>query len=99
MKPSAILINTSRGPIVDETALIAVLREGRICGAGLDVFDREPLPFDHPFRRMENVVATPHLGYVTEAAYRDFYESMAEGIVAWSKGTPIRVLAAPTKTR
>jgi phosphoglycerate dehydrogenase-like enzyme len=96
MKPSAILINTSRGPIVDETALIAALREGCIRGAGLDVFDREPLPLDHPFRQMENVVATPHLGYVTEAAYRDFYESMAEGIVAWAKGTPIRVLAAPT---
>jgi phosphoglycerate dehydrogenase-like enzyme len=95
MKRSAILVNTSRGPIVDEDALIAALRERRIRGAGLDVFDREPLPTDHPFRQMDNVVATPHLGYVTEAAYREFYESMVDGIVAWSKGAPIRVLAAP----
>ena len=79
MKRSAILVNTSRGPIVDEDALIAALRERRIRGAGLDVFDREPLPTDHPFRQMDNVVATPHLGYVTEAAYREFYESMVDG--------------------
>ena len=70
MKPSAYLINTSRGPIIDEAALIAALRERKIAGAGLDVFDVEPLPLDHPFRKMDNVVITPHLGYVSEQNYR-----------------------------
>jgi phosphoglycerate dehydrogenase-like enzyme len=93
MKPSAILINTSRGPIVDETALIAALQAGKIRAAGLDVYDREPLPRDHPLRSLANVVHTPHLGYVTEGAYREFYPDMVENILAWRAGNPMRVLA------
>jgi D-3-phosphoglycerate dehydrogenase len=95
MKPSAILINTSRGPIVDETALIAALQAGTIRAAGLDVYDREPLPPDHPLRSLANVVHTPHLGYVTEGAYREFYPDMVENILAWRAGEPMRVLAKP----
>ena len=94
MKPDALLINTSRGPIVDEAALIAALTTKGIAGAGLDVFDREPLPADHPFRRLSNVVATPHLGYVTEEAYRLFYGQSVENIEAWLAGKPVRVLGA-----
>lgn len=93
MKRDAILINTSRGPIVDETALIAALGEKRIGGAGLDVFDKEPLPADHPFRKLDNVLATPHLGYVTEEAYRYFYGQSVENIDAWLAGKPVRVIA------
>jgi D-3-phosphoglycerate dehydrogenase len=95
MKPSAILINTSRGPIVDEAALIDALRAGKIRSAGLDVYDREPLPADHPLRTLPNVVHTPHLGYVTEGAYREFYPDMVENILAWRAGNPLRVLAKP----
>jgi phosphoglycerate dehydrogenase-like enzyme len=95
MKPAAILINTSRGPIVDEAALIDVLRGGKIRSAGLDVYDREPLPPDHPLRTLPNVVHTPHLGYVTEGAYREFYPDMVENIIAWRAGSPVRVLAKP----
>jgi D-3-phosphoglycerate dehydrogenase len=95
MKPTAILINTSRGPIVDEAALIETLCAGRIRGAGLDVYDREPLPHNHPLRQLPNVVSTPHLGYVTEGAYREFYPDMVENIIAWRGGRPIRVLAEP----
>jgi phosphoglycerate dehydrogenase-like enzyme len=95
MKPTAILINTSRGPIVDEPALIDVLQRGKIRSAGLDVFDREPLPRDHPLRTLPNVVHTPHLGYVTEGAYREFYPDMVEDILAWCAGAPVRVLAKP----
>jgi phosphoglycerate dehydrogenase-like enzyme len=95
MKPTAVLINTSRGPIVDEAALIDALQRGQIRGAGLDVFDREPLPGDHPLRQQPNVVHTPHLGYVTEGAYREFYPDMVEDIIAWRGGSPIRVLAKP----
>jgi phosphoglycerate dehydrogenase-like enzyme len=94
MKPDAYLINTSRGPIVDEQALIAALKEKRIAGAGLDVFDREPLPNDHPLRRLDNVVATPHLGYVTREGYRVFYTHAVEDIAAWLAGKPVRVLQA-----
>jgi phosphoglycerate dehydrogenase-like enzyme len=83
MKPSARLINTSRGPIVDEPALIAVLRERRIAGAALDVFDVEPLPADHPFRSLENVVSTPHLGYVARELYRTFYGDTVKNITRW----------------
>src|SRR5262249_37445018 len=72
MKPTAYLVNTSRGPIVDEAALLAALREKRIAGAGLDVFDIEPLPLDHPLRKMDNAVLTPHLGYVAEQNYRHY---------------------------
>ena len=94
MKPDALLINTSRGPIVDEAALVAALTTKGIAGAGLDVFDREPLPADHPFRRLSNVVATPHLGYVTEEAYRLFYSQSVENIEAWLAGKPVRALTA-----
>jgi phosphoglycerate dehydrogenase-like enzyme len=92
MKPSAVLINTSRGPIVDEAALIAALERPDIRGAGLDVYDREPLPADHPLRRLGNVVLTPHLGYVTEGTYRMFYADTVEAIAAWRAGTPVRTL-------
>ena len=92
MKPSAVLINTSRGPIVDEAALIAALERADIRGAGLDVYDREPLPADHPLRRLGNVVLTPHLGYVTEGTYRMFYADTVEAIAAWRAGTPVRTL-------
>ena len=92
MKPSAVLINTSRGPIVDEAALIAALERLDIRGAGLDVYDREPLPTDHPLRRLGNVVLTPHLGYVTEGTYRMFYADTVEAIAAWRAGTPVRQL-------
>jgi D-3-phosphoglycerate dehydrogenase len=93
MKPSAYLINTSRGPIVEEAALIAALEEKRIAGAGLDVFDIEPLPADHPFRRLDNVVVTPHLGYVTQQSYRAFFAGMVENIRAFLDGHPLRLLS------
>jgi phosphoglycerate dehydrogenase-like enzyme len=96
MKPSAVLINTARGPIVDEAALIAALRERRIAGAALDVYEPEPLPADHPFRTLPNVVATPHLGYVTENTYRAYFGGVVEDIRGWLDGKPVRVL---TKAR
>lgn len=83
MKPTAYLINLSRGPIVDEGALLAALNEGRIAGAGVDVFDTEPLPSDHPFRKMRNVLATPHLGYVTRDMCETFYRDSVHNIEAW----------------
>jgi len=92
MKPTAYLVNTARGPIVDEAALVAALREGKIAGAGLDVFDEEPLPPDHPLRRLPNTVITPHLGYVTEETYRVFYGQALEDVEAYLRGAPIRVL-------
>ena len=94
MKKTAYLINTSRGPIVEEKALIAALNSKSIAGAGLDVFDIEPLPTDHPFREMDNVVLTPHLGYVSEENYRTFYSGVVEDIRAWLDGKPVRMLTA-----
>jgi phosphoglycerate dehydrogenase-like enzyme len=94
MKPTAFLINTSRGPIVDEAALIRALRERRIAGAGLDVYDVEPLPQDHPLRKIDNAVLTPHLGYVTEDTYRIFSRQTVEDIRAFLDGKPVRVLGA-----
>ncbi|MBX8539650.1 D-2-hydroxyacid dehydrogenase family protein [Pseudomonas cichorii] len=93
MKPSAYLINSSRGPIIDEAALIATLQQRRIAGAAMDVFDTEPLPAEHPFRTLDNVLATPHIGYVTENNYRTFFGQMIEDIQAWHAGAPIRVFA------
>ena len=94
MKKTAYLINTSRGPIVEEKALIAALNSKSIAGAGLDVFDIEPLPTDHPFRKMDNIVLTPHLGYVSEENYRTFYSGVVEDIRAWLDGKPVRMLTA-----
>ena len=94
MKRSAYLVNTSRGPIVDEAALIRALQDGTIAGAGLDVFDVEPLPLDHPFRRLPNTVISPHLGYVTEETYRVFYGQVLEDVTAFLGGAPVRVLRA-----
>jgi phosphoglycerate dehydrogenase-like enzyme len=92
MKPSAYLINTSRGPIVDEQALAEVLQNRRIAGAGLDVFGDEPLPLDDPLRHLENTVITPHIGYVTENTYKIFFDQTVENIKAFLDGTAIRVI-------
>lgn len=92
MKPSALLVNTSRGPLVDEDALIDTLLRRRIGGAALDVFDVEPLPPGHPFRSLDNVLATPHIGFVTEDTLRMFYAATVENISAWLDGVPMRVL-------
>ncbi len=92
MKATAYFINTARGPIVDEAALLDVLQQRKIAGAGLDTFSQEPLPVDHPLRRLDNVVLTPHLGYVTEENYRRYYGDMVEDIAAWLKGEPVRVM-------
>ena len=94
MKPSAYLVNTSRGPLVDSAALVAALRAGTIAGAALDVYDVEPLPLSSPLRTAPNVLLTPHLGYVTEETYRVFYSEAAEDITAFAAGAPVRVLAA-----
>ncbi len=94
MKPTAYLVNTSRGPIVDEIALISALEQGRLGGAGLDVFDQEPLPPDHPFRRLPNVVITPHIGYVSRRCYQIFYRDIVEDIAGYLRGEPIRVANA-----
>jgi phosphoglycerate dehydrogenase-like enzyme len=98
MKPTAYLVNTSRGPIVDERALIDVLRTGAIAGAALDVFDEEPLPPGHPFLSLGNVVLTPHLGYVTRENYEVFYRGAAAAIAAYLQGGPERVLNEPVLT-
>jgi phosphoglycerate dehydrogenase-like enzyme len=99
MKPSAVLVNTSRGPIVDEGALVRALESGWIAGAGLDVFDVEPLPADHPFRRLSNTVVTPHLGYVTDSLYALFYEQIVEDIAGYLDGAPVRMLVSPNQPK
>ena len=93
MKPTAYIINTARGPIIEEKALIAALDERRIAGAGLDVFDIEPLPLDHPFRKMDNVVITPHLGYVSRQNYEIYFPDIVEDIRGFIDGKPVRVIA------
>ena len=95
MKRGSILVNVSRGPIVEEAALVDALRSGHLAGAGLDVFDREPLPADHPLRSLENVVVTPHIGYVTEQLFRSAWQRMAEDVAAYLAGAPIRVVTDP----
>lgn len=92
MKPTAYLINTSRGPLVDEAALVHALQNRLIAGAALDVYDTEPLPLGHPLRRLDNVLATSHLGFVTEETYKVFYLDTVENIEAWLKGEPKRIL-------
>ncbi len=93
MKPSAYLVNTARGPIVDEAALLEALQQRKIAGAAVDVFSVEPLPTDHPFRRLDNMVLTPHLGYATQDGLRTHYGQMVEAIDAWFKGEPPRRIA------
>jgi phosphoglycerate dehydrogenase-like enzyme len=95
MKRGAILVNISRGPIVDEAALVEALRSGHIAGAGLDVFGREPLPANDPLRALDNVVVTPHVGYVTEELFRKAWQRMAEDVAAYLAGSPIRVVIDP----
>ncbi|MFJ2280249.1 D-2-hydroxyacid dehydrogenase family protein [Pseudomonas sp. NPDC087803] len=92
MKPTALLVNTARGPIVDEAALIKALQKQQIAGAALDVFDQEPLPELHPFRTLANVLATPHVGYVSRQNYAQFFAQMIEDIQAWAAGSPLRLL-------
>jgi phosphoglycerate dehydrogenase-like enzyme len=92
MKPTAYLVNTSRGPLVDNDALLAALRDGAIAGAGLDVYDEEPLPGGHPLRNAPRTVLTPHIGYVTDDGYRVFYGEAVEDIAAFAGGQPVRVL-------
>ena len=94
MKASAVLVNTSRGPIVDEAALVAALRGGVIAGAGLDVYDTEPLPPGHSLRSAPNTVLTPHLGYVTGGTYARYFGDAVEDIAAFQRGAPVRVLGA-----
>ncbi|MGR3716953.1 MAG: D-2-hydroxyacid dehydrogenase family protein [Thermohalobaculum sp.] len=93
MKPTAYLVNTSRGPIIDSDALISALTEGRIAGAGIDVYDAEPLAPDHPIRDCPRTLLTPHLGYVTDGTYRAFYGEIVESLESWLAGNPIRVLS------
>jgi phosphoglycerate dehydrogenase-like enzyme len=92
MRRSAVLVNTSRGPIVDDPALVCALRDGTIAAAGLDVYDTEPLPAGHPLTALDNVVLLPHLGYVSEATLRDMYEQVVQDIAAWRDGAPIRTI-------
>jgi phosphoglycerate dehydrogenase-like enzyme len=93
MKPTAYIVNTSRGPLIDQDALIAALKAGTIAGAGIDVFDIEPLPKDHPILSAPNTVLTPHLGYVTQQNYRAYYEGTVEAVLAFNAGAPVKVIA------
>jgi phosphoglycerate dehydrogenase-like enzyme len=95
LKPTALLVNTSRGPLIDEKALVQTLTENRIAGAALDVYDTEPLPAAHPLRTLPNVVITPHIGYVIRENYQIFYNDAIEDIQGWFNGLPIRTLPAP----
>jgi phosphoglycerate dehydrogenase-like enzyme len=97
MKPSAYLVNTSRGGLIDNDALIDALKKGAIAGAALDVYDSEPLPLSHPFRTLENLLATPHIGFVSELGYRIFYRDVVEDILEWLAGNPVRVLNDPKR--
>jgi len=92
MKSTAVLVNTSRGPIVDEKALISALRERTIAAAGLDVYDHEPLPVGHELTTLDNVVLLPHLGYVSAATFRDMYGQVVADIAAYLDGSPIRTI-------
>jgi D-3-phosphoglycerate dehydrogenase len=92
MKPTAILVNTSRGPIVDEAAMLAALQSGKLAHAALDVYGTEPLPADHPLRGLHNVTLSPHLGYVSEDVYRTFWGDCVENVEAWLDRMPVRVL-------
>jgi phosphoglycerate dehydrogenase-like enzyme len=92
MKPTALLVNTARGPIVDEAALIKALQKQQIAGAALDVFEQEPLPAMHPFRTLDNVLATPHVGYVSRQNYEQFFSQMIEDVQGWAAGEPVRLL-------
>jgi phosphoglycerate dehydrogenase-like enzyme len=92
MKPTAYLINTSRGALISESALVTALKDRKIAGAGLDVYEIEPLPLDHPYRSIENTITTPHIGYVTKQIYQTFYGHTVENILAWLDGRPIRVM-------
>jgi phosphoglycerate dehydrogenase-like enzyme len=95
MKPTALLVNTSRGPLIDEAALLQALTQNRLAGAALDVFDTEPLPASHPLRSLPNVVVTPHIGYVCRENYEIFYGDAFADIQAWLKGSPVRTLPEP----
>lgn len=95
MKPNALLVNTSRGPLVDEGALLSALESGRLGAAALDVYDVEPLPADHPLRSAPRTVLTPHIGYVTEGSYTAYFTGAVEDVRAWLDGSPIRVLNGP----
>jgi len=93
MKPTSFIVNTARGPIIDEMALLETLKARKIAGAAVDVFSVEPLPVDHPFRKLDNLVLTPHLGYVTQETFIAHYNQMVEGIDGWLNGEPVRKLA------
>jgi phosphoglycerate dehydrogenase-like enzyme len=93
MKPTSFIVNTARGPIIDEIALLETLKARKIAGAAIDVFSVEPLPVDHPFRKLDNLVLTPHLGYVTQETFIAHYNQMVEGIDGWFRGEPVRRLA------
>lgn len=95
MKPTAYLVNTSRGPLVDEEALINALKTRAIAGAALDVYDIEPLPASHPFRSLDRLLVTPHIGFVTNETYKIFYRDTVENIAAWLSGTPVRAVPPP----
>ena len=92
MRPTSVLVNTSRGPVVDEDALLAALEAGTIAGAGLDVYDVEPLPPGDPLRAAPHTVLTPHIGYVSRGSYEIYYREAVEDIAAWARGAPVRVI-------